>query len=249
MISWLVFSFVAVLSGLLASLQETNGNVCNSDEEYMFLNNLLRSKELHALFKVHNKIVEKDRNERYRPVLASSMQIVLEILDTIMPYLEENEDCKELFFHLQKPHLQVSFFDVPKKTLIFFRFPFMDEVVAIVNIVSKSQNSVNICSPKCYYINCFALGPYNVQKLIFQNLELFKLVTDIFRRINHQLRTFNLLFLHNIFCRIQFLWLEIGLNKVLAGFFFIVDEILVQFYCLRFKQLWKMTILNVNSPM
>ncbi|KAK7604400.1 hypothetical protein V9T40_005586 [Parthenolecanium corni] len=95
-----------VLSGLLASLQETNGNVCNSDEEYMFLNNLLRSKELHALFKVHNKIVEKDRNERYRPVLASSMQIVLEILDTIMPYLEENEDCKELFFHLQKPHLQ-----------------------------------------------------------------------------------------------------------------------------------------------
>lgn len=103
--------FVSALSGLLASLQETNGSVCNSDEEYMFLNNLLRSKELHALFKVHNKIVEKDRNERYRPVLASSMQIVLEILDTIMPYLEENEDCKELFFHLQKPHLQVSSFD------------------------------------------------------------------------------------------------------------------------------------------
>lgn len=88
-------------------MQETQGNVCASDEEYMFLNNLLRSKELHALFKVHNKIVEKDRHERYRPLLASSMQIVLEILDMIIPYLEENEDCKELFFHLQKPHLQV----------------------------------------------------------------------------------------------------------------------------------------------
>lgn len=70
---------------------------------------MLCSKELHALFRIHNKIVEKDRNEKYRPVLASSMQIVLEILDTIIPLLNENEDCKELFFHLQKPHLQVRY--------------------------------------------------------------------------------------------------------------------------------------------
>lgn len=108
------FFLFSALSGLLACLQETHGSVCASDEEYMFLNNILRSKELHALFKVHNKIVEKDRNERYRPILASSMQIILEILDTIIPYLDENEDCKELFFHLQKPHLQVRNSFAPK---------------------------------------------------------------------------------------------------------------------------------------
>lgn len=94
------------LSGLLASLEESRSNVCSSEEEYGFLHTMLCSKELHALFRIHNKIVEKDRNEKYRPVLASSMQIVLEILDTIIPLLNENEDCKELFFHLQKPHLQ-----------------------------------------------------------------------------------------------------------------------------------------------
>lgn len=114
----IVFSFLfhfltnyielTALSGLLASLEESRGNVCASDEEFDFLNNMLRSKELHALFKVHNKIQEKERNERYRPVLASAMQVVLEIFDAIIPYLNENEDCKELFFHLQKPHLQVS---------------------------------------------------------------------------------------------------------------------------------------------
>lgn len=73
----------------------------------MFINKMLRSKELHALFKVHNKIVEKDRNEKYRPVLASSMQIVLEILDAILPLVNKDEDCRELFYHLQKSHLQV----------------------------------------------------------------------------------------------------------------------------------------------
>ena len=99
---------LSALTGLLASLEECRGSICSSEEEYGFLNSLLRSKELHALFRVHNKILEKDRNEKYRPVLASSMQIVLEILDSIIPYLDANEDFKELFFHLQKPHLQVT---------------------------------------------------------------------------------------------------------------------------------------------
>lgn len=92
----------------MASLEECRGNVCASDEEFNFLSTMLSSKELHALFKVHNKILEKERNERYRPVLASAMQVVVEILDSIIPYLNENDDCKELFFHLQKPHLQVN---------------------------------------------------------------------------------------------------------------------------------------------
>lgn len=68
---------------------------------------MFRSKELHALFKIYNKVSESERSDRSRPVLASSMQIVLEIMDAIIPYLSENDDCKELFFHLQKPHLQV----------------------------------------------------------------------------------------------------------------------------------------------
>lgn len=98
----------SALTGLLVSLEECRGSICSSEEEYGFLNSLLRSKELHALFRVHNTILEKERNDKYRPVLASSMQIVLEILDTIIPYLDENEDYKELFFHLQKPHVQVA---------------------------------------------------------------------------------------------------------------------------------------------
>lgn len=132
MLCFFFFYFFSALSGLLTSLQETHRNVCTSDEEFMFLNNLLRNKELHALFQIHDKIVEEDRRERFRPVFASSMQIVLEILDMIMPYLEENADCKELFYVLQKPHLQVIthfFFVLLKLILVFLAFIFRPSVL------------------------------------------------------------------------------------------------------------------------
>lgn len=72
------------------------------------MSGLLQSKELHALVKVHNRIVENGQDDKTNPVLSSSMQVALEVLDVILPRLEFSPTCKELFQLLQKPHLQVS---------------------------------------------------------------------------------------------------------------------------------------------
>lgn len=96
------------MSRLLASLEESRQDLPSSEEEFGFLSDLLQSKELHALVKVHNKIVDNGKDENFHPILSSSMQIALEVLDVILPRLSLNEDCKHLFLLLQKPHLQVS---------------------------------------------------------------------------------------------------------------------------------------------
>lgn len=106
------------LSGLLASLEESRKSLFSSDEEYGFLSNMLRSKELHALFQVHNKIQEKERNDRFNPVLSNAMNVVIEVLDSMLPDLHNSEDLKDLFFLLQKPHFQV----INKKDSVSYAF-------------------------------------------------------------------------------------------------------------------------------
>ncbi|CAB0003546.1 unnamed protein product [Nesidiocoris tenuis] len=98
---------LSALSGLLASLEQSRRQLPSSEEEFGFLSGLLQSKELHALVKVHNKIVENGRDDKLNPVLSSSMQVALEVLELILPRIEISPTCKELFSLLQIPHLQV----------------------------------------------------------------------------------------------------------------------------------------------
>lgn len=99
--------FVTALSRLLASLEESRQILPSSEEEFGFLSDLLQSRELHALVKVHNKIVDNGKDEKFHPILSSSMQIALEVLDLILPRTNLSADCKELFMLLQTSHLQV----------------------------------------------------------------------------------------------------------------------------------------------
>lgn len=95
------------LSHLLGALEESKQDLPSSEEEFGFLSGLLQSKELHALVNVHNKIIDNGKDERFHPMLSSSMQIALEVLDVILPRINLSEDCRDLFILLQKPHLQV----------------------------------------------------------------------------------------------------------------------------------------------
>lgn len=103
-----IFLFIA-LSRLLASLEESRQILPSSEEEFGFLSGLLQSKELHALVKVHNKIIDNGKDEKFHPTLSNSMQIALEVLDVVLPRINLSEECKEIFLLLQKPHLQVCF--------------------------------------------------------------------------------------------------------------------------------------------
>jgi len=97
----------AALSKLLSSLEEARGNLPSGcDEELGFLSELLQSRELHALVKVHNSILDKD-NDRFIPVISNGIEILEDVLDDLAPLAsEENPECSDLFELLQMPHLQ-----------------------------------------------------------------------------------------------------------------------------------------------
>ncbi|XP_072394062.1 MAGUK p55 subfamily member 7 isoform X3 [Diabrotica undecimpunctata] len=93
------------LTRLLNSLQHAS-NLPSTDEELGFLSTLLQSKELHALVNVHNKIISNGASDKFFPMLSTSMDILTDVLEELVrrPYM--SEDCKELFYLLQKPHIQ-----------------------------------------------------------------------------------------------------------------------------------------------
>ncbi|CAH0383096.1 unnamed protein product [Bemisia tabaci] len=136
------------LSNLLASLEESKQELTNSDEEFSFLSNLLQSKELHALFQVHNKILEGGKDEKCNPILSSSMQIALEVLEVILPRINLSEDSKELFFLLQRPHMQglLCAHDAVAQKDYFPRLPEIpqevddnEETIKIVQLVKSNE--------------------------------------------------------------------------------------------------------------
>nr|CAD7430010.1 unnamed protein product [Timema monikensis] len=94
------------LSRLLVSLEESRQILPSSEEEFGFLSELLQSKELHALVKVHNKILSNGKDEKFHPTLSNSMQIALEVLDVVAPRAALKEEFKEIFMLLQRPHIQ-----------------------------------------------------------------------------------------------------------------------------------------------
>ncbi|XP_011315252.1 MAGUK p55 subfamily member 7 isoform X4 [Fopius arisanus] len=100
-------SWDPALSKLLNSLEEHKTDIPScTDEEFGFLNDLLRSKELNALVNVHNKILANVQDEKFAPVLSNSMDIDIEVLDMLASKTYISEECKELFHLLQRPHIQ-----------------------------------------------------------------------------------------------------------------------------------------------
>ncbi|KAK0082198.1 hypothetical protein PV326_007288 [Microctonus aethiopoides] len=95
------------LSTLLNSLEENKSEIPScTDEEFGFLSELLRSKELNALVNVHKKIQSNVEDDKFFPLLSNSMDIDVEILDMLATRTHSSELCKELFHLLQKPHIQ-----------------------------------------------------------------------------------------------------------------------------------------------
>lgn len=101
-----LFPFYSALSRLLTSLQQAT-ELPSTEEELGFLSDLLQSKELHALVNVHNKILCNGASDKFFPILSTSMHVMLDVLDVLASKTHTSEDCKELFFLLQRPHVQV----------------------------------------------------------------------------------------------------------------------------------------------
>ncbi|XP_049786834.1 MAGUK p55 subfamily member 7 isoform X18 [Schistocerca gregaria] len=136
------------LSRLLVSLEEARQVLPSSEEEFGFLSGLLQSKELHALVKVHNKIINNGKDEKFHPTVSNSMQIALDVLDVIAPKATSNEDCKNLFILLQKPHIQglLCAHDAVAQKDYFPRLPEIplevdedEETIKIVQLVKSSE--------------------------------------------------------------------------------------------------------------
>ncbi|CAG9771119.1 unnamed protein product [Ceutorhynchus assimilis] len=96
-----------VLTELCFNLQKAS-NLPSTNEELTFLNELLQSKELNALVNIHNKIISNVDKKRFFPVpaLSDGMQVLADVLELILQKPRRSPDCQELFFMLQKPHLQ-----------------------------------------------------------------------------------------------------------------------------------------------
>ncbi|XP_075166094.1 membrane palmitoylated protein 7-like protein metro isoform X2 [Haematobia irritans] len=92
------------LSKLIASLKEAES--LSNDQEIDFLQTLLESKELNALVNVHSKVGKVGRDDRLAPILSTSGMIMCEVLEQLSQQCHLNEDCREAFHLLQKPHLQ-----------------------------------------------------------------------------------------------------------------------------------------------
>ncbi|XP_059620207.1 MAGUK p55 subfamily member 7 isoform X4 [Phlebotomus argentipes] len=97
-----------VLSRLVTSLKEAES--LSGEQDLGFLQSLLESKELNALVNVHSKIAKVGKDDRVAPLLSSSMQVAVEVLEQLAPRCHISPLCKEVFHLLQTPHLQSLLF-------------------------------------------------------------------------------------------------------------------------------------------
>ncbi|XP_050083720.1 MAGUK p55 subfamily member 7 isoform X4 [Anopheles aquasalis] len=97
-------SYDPVISKLITSLKETEN--LSDEQDLGFLQNLLQSKELNALVNVHSKVAKINKDDRIAPLLSSSMQVLMEVLELLAPRCHISPLCKEIFHLLQTPHLQ-----------------------------------------------------------------------------------------------------------------------------------------------
>ncbi|XP_043461271.1 MAGUK p55 subfamily member 7 isoform X1 [Leptopilina heterotoma] len=95
------------LSKLLNSLVESKADIPScTDEEFGFLSELLQSKELNALVKVHNKVLHNIKDDKFYPMLSNAMDIDVDVLEVLATKTHVSQDCRELFQLLQRPHIQ-----------------------------------------------------------------------------------------------------------------------------------------------
>ncbi|KAK6627468.1 hypothetical protein RUM44_009945 [Polyplax serrata] len=136
------------LSKLLTSLKEAKTEISATEEEFGFLSELLQSKELHALVKVHNIIQNNGKDEKFHPTLSNAMQIALEVLDVTAPKTLLIEEAKEIFLILQKPHVQglLCAHDAIAQKDYFPRLPEIplevdedEETIKIVQLVKSNE--------------------------------------------------------------------------------------------------------------
>ncbi|XP_055319488.1 MAGUK p55 subfamily member 7 isoform X1 [Sitodiplosis mosellana] len=97
-------SYDPVLSKLVTSLKEAES--LSSEQELGFLQNLLESKEINALVNVHSKVGKVIKDEKCAPLMSSSIQVALEVLEQLSQRCHISPLCKEIFYLLQKPHVQ-----------------------------------------------------------------------------------------------------------------------------------------------
>ncbi|XP_046391170.1 MAGUK p55 subfamily member 7 isoform X5 [Ischnura elegans] len=136
------------LSRLLVSLEEVRQQLPSSEEEFGFLSGLLQSRELNALVQVHNKIISNGKDEKFHPMLSNAMQVALEVLDVVSQRTSIQADCKEIFFLLQKPHMQgvLCAHDAIAQKDYFPRLPEIpvevdedEETIKIVQLVKSNE--------------------------------------------------------------------------------------------------------------
>ncbi|XP_076054291.1 membrane palmitoylated protein 7-like protein metro [Oratosquilla oratoria] len=92
------------LGGLLKSLESVRSQLESDDDEFGFLAELLRSRELQALVQVHGRISSTKRH--LQPLLSNAEDIGISIMREIHYRTIPSADAIELFAILQSPHLQ-----------------------------------------------------------------------------------------------------------------------------------------------
>ncbi|XP_014206504.1 MAGUK p55 subfamily member 7 isoform X3 [Copidosoma floridanum] len=102
------FNWDPALSKVLSALDahRASAPTFTSDDEFGFLSDLLRSKELNALVHVYNKIQKNLKDDKFSPVLSNAMEINVEVLSLLANKTQVSDEFKELFLLLQKPHVQ-----------------------------------------------------------------------------------------------------------------------------------------------
>lgn len=77
-----------MLSKLVTSLKEAES--LSSEQELSFLQNLLESKEINALVSVHSKVGKVGKDERFAPLMSTSMQVNMKYRLRLLQYSHPN---------------------------------------------------------------------------------------------------------------------------------------------------------------
>ncbi|XP_066987960.1 MAGUK p55 subfamily member 7 isoform X4 [Macrobrachium rosenbergii] len=94
----------SALGGLLSSLEKARVQLDSDEDDFGFLADLLKSRELQALVHVHNKI---SRTKKVcQPLLSNAEDIGISIMREIHYRTIPSADAIELFAILQSPHIQ-----------------------------------------------------------------------------------------------------------------------------------------------
>ncbi|XP_050715681.1 MAGUK p55 subfamily member 7-like isoform X4 [Eriocheir sinensis] len=92
------------LSGLISSLEKARTQIDSDEEDFGFLADLLKSRELQALVNVHNKI--NRTRKTCQALMSNAEEIGISIMKEIHNRTIPSADAIELFAILQSPHLQ-----------------------------------------------------------------------------------------------------------------------------------------------